>query len=124
MKRTIKLKRITTAEFEAYFRLDSPGYFIAKKAVEHDEVSSAVDVLEVFVLTNKLFEIEFRQRVALALAPHGKAKEYLEGLGTDRARDIAIDTLGAERLKVILRETADYVKEESKVGMGVNDKVK
>ena len=38
MKQTIKLKRITTAEFEAFFQLDSPGYYIAKKAVEHDDL--------------------------------------------------------------------------------------
>src|SRR5436305_13995346 len=122
MKKTIKLKRITTADFEAFFQIDSPGYYIAKKAVEHGEVSAAVDVLEVVVLTNKLFEIEFRQRVALALAPHGNAKDYLESLGTDRAHEIAIETLGAERLKGLLKETADYGQEESKVGIGLTVK--
>ena len=32
--------------------------------------------------------------------------------------------LGRDRLIEILRELAEYVKQESKVGMGVNDKVK
>jgi hypothetical protein len=108
------LKLITTAEFEAFFQLDSPGYFIAKKAVEQGEVSAAADVLEVLVLANKLFKSELSQRVALALGPHGKAKQYLESLGTDRAQEIAIEIFGADRLKVILRETADYVKQEFK----------
>lgn len=60
----------------------------------------------------------------MALAQHGKAEEYLDSLGTERAQQIAIETLGRERLIEILQEVADYVKQESKVGMGVNDKVK
>ena len=125
MKQTIKLKRITTAEFEAFFQLDSPGYYIAKKAVEHDEVTKAIDVLEVFVLTNKLFQIELRNRIAAAITERSKttAQEYLKALGTDRANGIALKILGKERLKTILQETADYVKQESKVGMGVNEKI-
>jgi hypothetical protein len=87
-------------------------------------VAGALDVLEVIVLTNKLSEIEPRQRIAAALAPHGKAEEYLESLGTDRAQQIAVQTLGRDRVMLILREVADYMKRESKVGMGVNDKVK
>jgi len=125
MKKTIKLKRITTAEFEAFFQLDSPGYYIAKKAVEHDEVTKAVDVLEVLVLTNKFFQIELRNRITAAIAERSKmtAQEYLKALGTDRSNDIALKTLGKERLKAILQDTADYVTQESKVGMGVNEKV-
>jgi hypothetical protein len=123
MKKTLKLKRITLDEFNAFFALDSPGYFIAKMAIEAKEVAGALDILEVIVLTNKLAEIELRQRLALALAPHGKAKEYLEAIGTDRAQDIAIATLGRDRLIEILKEVAGYVKQESKVGMGVNDKI-
>jgi hypothetical protein len=124
MKRTLKFKRITLDEFNAFFRLDSPGYFIARKAIEAEEVAGALDIVEVIVLTNKLSEIELRQRIALALAPHGKAQEYLESLDTKRAEQIAIETLGRERLIEILKELAEYVKQESKVGMGVNDKVK
>ncbi|MBV8546314.1 MAG: hypothetical protein JO093_13670 [Acidobacteria bacterium] len=119
------MKRITTAEFEAFFQLDSPGYYIAKKAVEHDEVTKAVDVLEVLVLTNKFFQIELRNRITAAIAERSKmtAQEYLKALGTDRSNDIALKTLGKERLKAILQDTADYVTQESKVGMGVNEKV-
>ena len=100
------------------------GMASSKKAIEAGELAGALDVLEVIVLTNKLSEIELRQRIALALAPHGKAQEYLESLGTNRAEQIAVETLGRERLIEILQELADYVKQESKVGMGVNDKVK
>jgi hypothetical protein len=125
MKKTIKLKRITTADFEAFFQLDSPGFYIAKKAVEHEEVSRAVDVLEVLVLANKLFDSELSNRIATALMPHGKAKarEYLAAFRTQRAADIAVEILGKEQLTRIMRETADFVKQETKVGMGVNDKV-
>jgi hypothetical protein len=124
MKKNLKFKRITLDDFNAFFQLDSPGYFIARKAIEAEEVEGALDTVEIIVLTNKLSEIELRQRIALALSPHGKAKEYLENIGTERAQQIAIGTLGKERLKEILREVADYVKQESKVGMGVNDKMK
>jgi hypothetical protein len=124
MKKTLKFKRITLDEFNAFFQLDSPGYFIAKKAIEAGEVAGALDVIEVMVLTNKLSEIELRQRITVALAPHGKAEEYVDSLGTERAQQIAVETLGRERLIEILRDVADYVKQESKVGMGVNDKVK
>ena len=70
----------------------------------------------------KLFHVDpFATNIFPGYKPN--AKDYLESLGTDRAHEIAIETLGAERLKGLLKETADYVKEESKVGMGVNDKV-
>ena len=124
MKKTLKFKRITVDEFNAFFRLDSPGYFIAKKAIEAGELAGALDVVEVIVLTNKLSEIELRQRITVALAPLGKAEEYLESLGTERAEQIAVQTLGRERLIEILREVADSVKKESRDGTGVNDKVK
>jgi hypothetical protein len=124
MKKTLKFKLITLDEFNAFFQLDSPGYFIARKAIEARELAGALDILEVIVLTNKLAEIELRERITVALAPHGKAEEYVESLGTERAQQIAVETLGRDRVMVILREVADYVKQESKVGMGVNDKVK
>lgn len=123
MKKTLKFKRITLDDFDAFFALESPGYFIAKKAIAAREIAGALDTLEVIALTNKLAEIELRQRIALALSPHGKAAEYLEAIGTDRAQDIAIETLGRDRLIEILQEVADYVKQQSKVGMGVNERV-
>jgi hypothetical protein len=124
MKKTLKFKLITLDDFNAFFQLDSPGYFIARKAIEAGELAGALDVLEVVVLTNKLAEMELRQRIALALAPHGKSEEYLETLGTDRAQQIAVETLGRDGVMVILREVADYMKQQSRVGMGLNDKVK
>src|SRR5205814_1949922 len=105
----LKFKLITLDEFNAFFRLDSPGYFIVKKAIEAGEVAGALDVVEAIVLTNKLAEIELRQRITLALAPHGNAEEYLESLGTERAEQLAIETLGRERLIEILREVGDSV---------------
>ena len=123
MKTTLKFKRITLDDFNAFFTLESPGYFIAKMAIEAKEIVGALDILEVIVLTNKLAEIELRQRIALALSPHGKAAEYLEAIGSDQAQDIAIETLGRDRLIEILQEVADYVKQESKVGMGLNERV-
>lgn len=123
MKKTLKFKLITLDDFNAFFQLDSPGYYIATKAIEAGELTGALDILEVMVLTNKLTEMELRNRIALALVPYGNAKEYLESLDTDRV-EIAVKTLGRERLKEILQEVADYVKEKSKVGMGVNDEAK
>src|SRR5258708_5975961 len=124
MKKTLKFKRITLDEFNAFFQLDSPGYFIAKKAIEAGEVAGAPDIVEDIVLTNKLSQIELPQRVTTALPPPGEAGEDVDSLGAERAQQIAVETLGRERLIEILRDVAEYVKQESKVGMGVNDKVK
>jgi hypothetical protein len=46
-----------------------------------------------------------------------------EAIGTARAQDIAIETLGRDRPIEILQEVADYVKQQSKVGMVVNERV-
>jgi hypothetical protein len=126
MSKSIKFKRITTRDFEMFFQLDSPGYYVAKKAVAHAELAGALDTVELLVLTNKLFQIEFRKRMLTALGPHGKAEEYALNVDRDanRSAQIALETLGKERLEQILRETVAYVNEQSKVGTGLNDKVR
>jgi hypothetical protein len=121
VKRSIKLKLITTADFDAYFRLDSPGYFIARDAVKAGEATEAVDVLEVLVLTNKLYEVECRKRIAAALEPYGRDEQYLALLGTEAAHDLLIETLGNERVEQILRDAVQDVKRQSRVGTGEND---
>jgi hypothetical protein len=122
MRKTIRLKLTTAEDFERHFRVDSPGFYIAKEALANDEVSTALEMLEVVILTNKLFQHEFQKRMVAALSAYNKAKEYMEGIGTPRAADIALETLGKERIERILEQTAAIVKKESKVGMGVNDK--
>jgi len=51
-----------------------------------------------------------RRRAKFLLAPHGKAEEYPDSLGTDRSNEVAIEAFGKERLTKILRDVADYVK--------------
>ena len=121
VKREIKLKLITTADFDAYFRLDSPGYFIARDAVAAGEAAEAVDVLEVLVLTNRLYEVECRKRFAAALKPFGKDEQYLALVGTDAAHDLVVETLGSETVEQILRDAARDIKQQSRVGTGEND---
>jgi hypothetical protein len=116
MKKTIKFNRITTRDFEMFFQLDSPGYYVAKQAAAQAGLDGALDTLEVLVLANKLFQIEFRKRMLAALGPHGKAEEYARNLDkdSDRSVQIALETLGKERLAQLLKETVAYVNETSK----------
>jgi hypothetical protein len=121
VKRSIGLKLTTVADFNAYFRLDSPGYFIARDAVKAGEATEAVDVLEVLVLTNKLYEVECRKRIAAALKLFGKDEQYMALVGTEAAHDLVIETLGKETVEQILRDAVADVKRQSRVGTGEND---
>lgn len=123
MRKTLRFRAITYEDFENYFFLNSPGYFFVKDALEEAEVSDPLDVLEVICLTNKLFTIETVNRIALALKPYGKDKEYLETSETNEAAQLAAATLGSGKLLDILREVGDYVLAELKGITSEDEKV-
>jgi hypothetical protein len=121
-KRTVTFKLITAAEFRDFFRLDSAGFYVACEAVAAGEVAEAIDAIEIIVLANKLYEVECRQRLAAALKPYGKEEQYLASVGTDRASRLVVEILGRDKVVEILREVMRYVKRQSHVGTGENDK--
>jgi hypothetical protein len=123
VRKTLRFRAITNEEFEKYFRLNSPGYFFAKDAVEAGEVSDPLDVLEVLCLTNRLFTIESANRIAIALKPYGKDREYLETCETIEGAQLAAATLGRGKLLAILGEVGDYVRAELKGITGEDEKV-
>lgn len=122
MKRTLKLQLISVDEFNSYFLLDSPGYYLAKEAYATGEALNALETLEALCLANKLYEMELRDRIFEELKPHGKAAEYYEKHGTDAGVDVAIQTLGADRMKQLAREVMAEVRRQSRLGTGENDK--
>jgi hypothetical protein len=123
MKKAVKFRHITAKQFEQFFLLDSPGYFIARDAVKAGEVATATDTIEVLCLANELYESELVNRLIVELAPHGKVNEYAEKHGTDEAGDFVVEVLGKEKALRILQDVANEVKRQSKVGTGENDKV-
>lgn len=127
MKTTIVVQRVSRREIAAYFSLDSPGYFVARDAERVGEIASAADAVEVITLVNKLYQMALRERIAKEILElHGKdeAREYLEKSGTDEGADYAVDLLGKDLMKIILREAMDEVKRESGVGSGKNEPTK
>jgi histidyl-tRNA synthetase len=124
MRKTLKLRLITAAQFEQFFLLDSPGYFIARDAMNAGETSTATDALEVLCLANELYESELLNRLIVELAPYGQVEEYAEKRGTDEGADLIVEVLGKDRALRILQDVANEVKRQSKVGTGENDKVK
>jgi len=104
--------------------LDSPGYFIAKDAMNAGETATATDALEVLCLANELYESELLNRLIVELAPYGTVEEYAEKRGTDEGADLIVEVLGKDRALRILQDVANEVKRQSKVGTGENDKVR
>lgn len=123
MKKTLKFRHISTAQFEQFFMLDSPGYLIARDAMNAGETATAADAVEVLCLANALFESELLNRLIVELAPHGKLEEYVEKRGTDEGGDFIVEVLGKENALRILQDVTNEVKRQSKVGTGENDKV-
>jgi hypothetical protein len=123
MRKTLKFRHISTAQFEQFFLLDSPGYFIARDAMNAGETATAADALEVLCLANALFESELLNRLMVELAPYGKLDEYAEKRGTAEGANLIVEVLGKERALRILQEVTNEVKRQSKVGTGENDKV-
>ncbi len=124
MRKTLKLRLITATQFEQFFLLDSPGYFIARDAMNAGETATATDALEVLCLANELYESELLNRLIVELAAYGKVEEYAEKRGTDEGADLIVEVLGKDKALRILQDVANEVKRQSKVGTGENDKVK
>lgn len=127
MKTTIVVQRVSAQDVAAHFSLDSPGYFLARDAERLGEIASAADAVEVITLVNKFYQITLRERVVKELAElHGKdaARTYFEQSGTEAGGDYAIQMIGKDLMKIILRETMDEVRRESGVGTGKNEPTK
>jgi len=120
MKKTLKFKHITLDQFNTYFHLDSPGYFVARDAEKAGEAWSPLEAVEVVCLANQLYETELTNRLMVELHPYGAVDEYLGKRGTNEGVELIIDVLGKQRTKEILKEVMDQVRREVKIGE--NDK--
>jgi hypothetical protein len=120
MKKTLRFKHITLDQFNMYFHLDSPGYFIARDAEKADEVGSPLEVLEIVCLGNQLYESELTNRLMVELQPYGALDEYLQKRGTDEGTELVLNALGKQRTTKIMKEVMDQVRREVKIGE--NDK--
>jgi hypothetical protein len=120
MKKTLKFKHITVEQFNTYFHLDSPGYFIARDAENAHEVGTPLEVVEVVCLANLLYESELANRLMVELHPYGAVEEYMRTRGTDEGTELIIDVLGEQRTTEILKEVMAQVRRE--VRIGENDK--
>ncbi|HXH91109.1 MAG TPA: hypothetical protein VNN25_05975 [Thermoanaerobaculia bacterium] len=122
MRKTLRLRLITATQFEQFFLLDSPGYFIARDAMNAGETATATDALEVLCLANQLYESELLNRLIVELATLGKLDEYIEKRGTDEGGEFIVEVFGKEKALRILQDVTNEVKRQSKVGTGENDK--
>ena len=120
MKKTLRFKLITLDQFNTYFRLDSPGYFIARDAEKADEVGSPLEAVEVVCLANQLYDSELTNRLMIELHPYGALDEFLRKRGTDEGTKRVIKVLGEQRATEILKEVMDEVRRQVKIGE--NDK--
>ena len=120
-KKTLRFKLITLDQFNTYFHLDSPGYFIARDAEKADAVGSPLEVVEVVCLANQLYETELANRLMVELRPYGALDEYMRKRGTDEGTKLVIAVLGKHRMKKILNEVMAEVRREVKIGE--NDKI-
>jgi len=120
MSTTIRLRHLTRRDFDVFFQLDSPGYYIAKEAFRAGEAKTAVEALEILCLANKLYESELFNRLAEELGPYGKTAEYVHAYATDAGTKLALRTLGKNRLVAILREVMDEVRRQARGGTGEN----
>jgi hypothetical protein len=117
MRKTLKL-RLITAQFEEFFLLDSPAYFIARDAMNAGETATATDALE------RTLRKRVLNRFIVELAPCGKVAEYAEKRGTDEGADLIVEALWKDRALRILQDVENEVKRQSKVGTGENDRAK
>jgi hypothetical protein len=120
MKKTLKFKHITLDQFNTYFRLDSPGYFVAREAEKADEVGNPLEAVEIVCLANQLYQSELTNRLMGELHPYDAVEEYLRKRGTDQGTQLVIDVLGEQQTTEILKEVMDQVRREVKIGE--NDK--
>lgn len=110
MNDTLQLQMISVDEFNAFFRLDSPGYYLIRAALLNGEDMDPLRTLEYVCLANKLYAMEFDNHVAKELLPYGKAAEYFESGSDDDAADLAMATLGQDRIRQIAREVMTSVR--------------
>ncbi|HSY52469.1 MAG TPA: hypothetical protein VLC46_26950 [Thermoanaerobaculia bacterium] len=110
MRKTLKFRRITAAQFEQYFSLDSPGYYIAKEQLEAGEIHNPQDALEALCLTNQLYELILSEFMVKALTPYGKAVEYLKMEDRDEVGEFVVGVLGRPRAIAVMRSALDELR--------------
>jgi hypothetical protein len=125
-KRTVTFRNLTSDEFERYFMLESPGYFLAKESYNAGEIGSAAEAVEILCLANKHYLMNLENRVMEELIPFGKqyAREYYDLARTDseKASQLIAQVLGVKQTRLILKS----VMEETKAALmiGQNEKKK
>lgn len=118
-RKTLRFKLITLEQFDTYFHLDSPGYFLARDAHKAHEIGSAREAVEVLCLANQLYQSELDNRLIVELHERGRLEEY--GAGTmDERTDLLVETFGEDRIKELLTAVMAQVRREMKIGE--NDK--
>jgi hypothetical protein len=110
-KARIKFDRLTSEDLQ-FLKLDSPGYFIAKDAEAAGELAGANEIVEVICLANKLYDMELRQRLVLAVSRLGASAidQFADVARTEEEARFLVDALGKERLFEICRETMAWVR--------------
>jgi hypothetical protein len=119
-KKILRFNHITLDQFNTYFHLDSPGYFIAREAEKADEVGSPLEAVEILCLANQLYQSELTNRLMVELHQYGAVDEYMSKRETDEGTQLVIDVLGEQRTAEILKEVMGQVRREVKIGE--NDK--
>lgn len=117
-QKTLHLGRIDLEIFETYFHLNSPGLHLALEADAAGELDTALNRLQAVCLFNKLYMLNFENRIMRELAPFGadKIERYFEIDDTGARAHYVIETLGKEKAAQIVRETADETREQAKNG--------
>jgi len=112
MNKTLEFQLISVDDFNAFFCLDSPGYYLVRGALLDGEDLDPLHTLESVCLANKLYTMQFNNHVATELLPYGKAGEYLESGSDTAAAELALATLGQDRICQIAREVMSNVRRE------------
>jgi hypothetical protein len=105
------------SDFESFFKLDSPGYWLAKEAFRQGVIGTPYEMVEMVCAANKSFGRRLLDRLKAAVAEFD-LHEYPEHVASAEAvADLVMATFGDDGFKRILLELHIEVAEEFHVSL-------
>jgi hypothetical protein len=110
---------LTTDEgnFERFFVLDGPGYWIAKDAFVQGVIGTPYEMVDTICAAHKSCATKIVKRLEAALAKHGRASEMWAAPGSEAILDLAVSTLGDSVVGKILSGSVRDAAEEFHVSV-------
>jgi hypothetical protein len=89
---------VDRADFEGFFKIDGPGYWVVRAALDQDIIGTPYEMVEMICAVNESIATKVFERLSAALTDRGQADELRATTDGKSFTDLAIAALGDRTL--------------------------